>query len=328
LTDTWSAVDCQAGDRDFSDLPTVSAPESKTQVVQVAPVDSNYQPLPGLRIEERGVAAQSCGAGSDSVGNAYRCITGHNLFDPCWTDAADPTRPAVICQIRPWDKRVYRLGVGQGGLEPFYGPPLRIGTYEPWGVELTNGERCLALQGAHGTVNGGKRVIDFACWAKSGKPTDRLLLRGLDRSHPRWKIGSATYDTASERYRFGPSFGIVTAWYAMQDQGDARAAAENACSASAIAFGAQAYEAAHNEPNGALPDIIGHGCANGYAIALFVQEAPPPGYEAAFALRATASGWTVIGGSDYIGPGEFGIPQDAYEQITAGLGEGTEKVPF
>jgi hypothetical protein len=327
LTDDWSAVSCQPGDRGFSDSPVTSTPAPKTRVVQVAPVDSNYKPLPGLRIEELGVA-QNCGAGSDSVGNAYRCITGHNLFDPCWTDASDPTRPAVICQVRPWDKRVYRLDVGQGGLEPFYDPPLHIGVYEPWGVELTNGERCLALQGAHSTVNGGKRVVDYACWDKSGKPTDRLLLRGLDRSHPRWKIASATYDSARERYRFGPEFGIVTAWYAMQDQGDARAARENACSASAIAFAAEAYEAAHNEPDGPLPEIIGHDCADGYAIAIFVQEAPPPGYEAAFALRATNSGWTVIGSSDYIAPGAFGIPKGAYGQIIAGLDEGTEKVPF
>jgi hypothetical protein len=325
LGDSWSAVGCQPGDRGFSNLP--GAPVPKTEVVEVAPVDSNYRPIPGVRIEKRGVA-QSCGAGSDSVGNAYRCISGHYLFDPCWTDASNPSYPAVICQVRPWDSRAYALGVGQGGLQPFYGPPLRTGTYEPWGVQLTNGERCLALQGAHGTVNGGRRVINYACWARSGKATDRLLLRGLDRSHPRWKIASATYDSARQRYHFGPKFGIVTAWYAMQDQGDARAAAESACSASAIAFAAEAYEAAHDEPHGPLPEIIGHGCSDGYAIAVFVQEAPPPGYEAAFALHATASGWTVIGSSDYISAGDFGIPEDTYERIIGSLDEGAEKVPF
>lgn len=328
LTDDWSAVKCQADDPGFSDLPSVSSPERPTQVVEMAPVNSSYLPAPGFQIDNRGVA-QTCIAGSDSVGNAYRCVSGHYILDPCWTDSSDPAHPAVICQGRPWDKRVYRLRVGEGGLQPFFGPPLAIGAYEPWGVELNTGERCVALGGAHATVNGGRKVIDYACYTKAGKPDDRLLLRGIDRSHPRWRIASATYNLRAERYKLGPKLRIVTAWYAMQDEGDALAAAANTCSASAIAFAAEAYEAAHNEPHGPLPDIVAHACAGGYAIALFVREAPSPGYEAAFALRATPSGWAVVGSSDYIGPGEFGIPEATYEQIRAGLDAAPyEKVPF
>lgn len=326
--DTWSAVPCVPGDPGFSDLPVPSSPEPPTQVVQVAPVDSGYQPIAGLDIQNRGVA-EECGAGSDSVGNAYRCFSGHGVYDPCWTDDANPATPAVLCQLRPWEKRVYRFTLAQGGLQPFYEPPLPIGTYEPWGVELTTGERCIAAQGAHDGFDGGHRIVDYGCANKAGKNDGRVLLRGIDRSHPRWRITSATYNVKRNRYRLGPKLRIATAWYAMQDQGDALAAASNTCSASALAFAAEAYEAAHGEPHGPLPDIVGHACSGGYAIALFLQEAPPPGYEASFAFHATATGWAVSGSADHIGPGEFGIPEDAYGQIESGLSaDRAEKVPF
>jgi hypothetical protein len=323
--DTWSAVPCAPGDPGFSKLAVHQAPVPPTRVVQVAPVDSAYQPLPGIAVHSRGVA-EECGAGSDSVGNAYRCFSGHGVYDPCWTDSASAV-PAVLCLGRPWEKRAYRFTLAQGGLEPFYGPPLRIGTYEPWGVELTTGERCVAAQGAHDSF--GHRVVDYYCEGKGGGRDDRVLLRGIDRSHGRWQIDSATYNAKRGKYRSGPTVRIATAWYAMQDEADALAAAVNTCSVGALAFAAKAYEAAHGEPDGPLPDIISHGCAGGYAIAAFVQEVPSPGYEAAFAFRATATGWAVSGSADYIGPGEFGIPEDLYEQIEAELSASrSEKVPF
>jgi hypothetical protein len=331
LGDTWSGVACAADDPGFSRLPRApgAGGGASTQVIQTAPVDAGYQPIAGLRVENRGVA-QGCGAGSDSVGNAYRCISGHGIYDPCWTDGADPSTPAVICQIRPWEKRAFRFTLAQRGLEPFYGPPLQIGTYEPWGVELTTGERCLALQGAHGALPGSHRIIDYACWNKGGKPDDRLLLRGVDRSHPRWRIDSATYSRKRQRYRLGPKLGIVTAWYAMQDQGDALAAAANVCSASALAYAAEAYEATHGEPNGPLPEITAHACDAGYAIVDFAQEAPPPGYEAEIAFHATGSGWAFSGSADYIEAGEAGIPEAAYERIRDALSlhADGERVPF
>jgi hypothetical protein len=329
LTDDWSAVTCAAGDPGFSDL-FVAVPKGSgtagTKVIETAAVTSSYQPATGLHIEDRGVA-EECEAGSDSVGNAYRCFGRHVVYDPCWDAGSAGGDPVVLCQARPWEKRAYRLRVEQGGLEPFYGPPLKTGVYEPWGVELANGERCVAAQGAHGAI--GRRIIDYGCETAGGKSDDRLLLRGIDRSHPRWRITTGTYDVKTGKSRVGQQVEIAKAWYAMQDRSDEKAAASNTCSASALAFAAEAYEAAHNEPHGPLPDLVGHGCSGGYAIALFIQEAPSPGYEAAFALRSTTSGWRVTGSADFIGPGEFGIPEGAYEEIQEGLSEtGDEKLPF
>lgn len=329
LTDDWSAVPCASGDRGFGDLPRAGPTGSGgdgTKIIETAAVTSAYQPVAGLQIENRGVA-EECGAGSDSVGNAYRCFGHHRVYDPCWYAGTDGPDPIVLCQARPWEKRAYRLRVEQGGLEPFYTPPPKTGAGEPWGVELTTGERCIAAQGAHGTI--GRRVIDYFCETTDGRSDDRLLLRGIDRSRPRWRMTSGTYDVKTGKSKVGARVEVIRAWYAMQDRSDERAAAANTCSSGALAFAAEAYEAAHHEPHGALPDLVGHGCADGYAIALLLQEFPSPGYEAAFAFRSTTSGWAVSGSADYIGPGEFGIPEDAYEEIRAGLSRTRhEKVPF
>jgi hypothetical protein len=187
-----------------------------TQVLEVAPVDSNHLPVAGVRVNSGGMEA-SCSAGSDSVGNAYRCFAGHVVYDPCWRDDSDAAVPAVLCQERPWDKRVVRLTLGQRGLDPFHDPPLRVASLQPWGVELTTGERCLAVQGSHSTLRTphGRRVIDYRCWDRAGKLDKHELLRGIDR--PRWRINSVVY----AKGRRGPyafvKLRIVTAWYATQE---------------------------------------------------------------------------------------------------------------
>jgi hypothetical protein len=326
LFDDWSAVSCAPGDRGFSDGST-AAPKQATAVVPVEPVDADYLPIAGLAVRDGG-SATTCGAGSDSVGNAYRCFAGHGVYDPCWTDNSDPAVPAVICMLRPWEKRVTRFTLEQGGLQPFYTPPIPDSALEPWGVELATGERCIAAQGAHDTVNGGHRVVDYGCVNKAGRRDDRVLLRGIERNRPRWRIATATYNRRKARYSLGPKIFIVTAWYAIPDGGDAAAAAANTCSASALAFAAEAYEAAHGDPDGPLPEINRHGCANGYAIVGFKQEAPPPGYEAQIAFQATSVGWAFLGASGYIESGDFGIPENAYEQIAPQLRSTRESVPF
>jgi hypothetical protein len=326
LPDDWSAVPCAPGDRGFSDGSS-SAPKQATEVLSVEPVDANYQPIAGLAIRDRG-SASSCGAGSDSVSNAYRCFSGNGVYDPCWTDNSDPAAAAVLCLLRPWEKQATRFTLEQGGLQPFYTPPIPNSALQPWGVELATGERCIAAQGAHDTVNGGHRVVDYGCVNKSGRRDDRVLLRGIERNRPRWRIATAFYNRRTGRYKLGAKIFIDTAWYAIPDGGDAAAAAANTCSASALAFAAEAYEASHNEPDGPLPEINRHGCAGGYAIVGFEQEAPPPGYEAQIAFHASPTGWAFLGASGYVESGDFGIPEDAYDQIASQLRATRESVPF
>ncbi len=324
LTDDWAATRCRRGDRGFATLPPARVRQGSTRVVQISPVDAGYRPRPGLVVVDSGVA-DSCGAGSDSAGNTYRCFSSHGVYDPCWTDDADPAAPAVLCQLQPWDTQVRRFGLAQGGLEPFLSAPTSSVHTSPWGVQLTTGERCIALQGAHDAFDGGRRIVDYAC----GRTYRQVLLRGIARGHGAWTIRRASYDARHRRYRLGPSVRIATAWYAVPDGGDAAKAAANRCDASALAYAAQAYETAHGDPDGPLPEITAHACEAGYAIVVFTQSAPPE-YEASIAFQATSAGWAFVGISDYIAPGDFGIPESVGADIDAAIASkpDAERVSF
>jgi len=99
----------------------------------------------------------------------------------------------------------------------------------------------------------------------------------------------------------------------------------NDCTATALAAAAQAYEASHNNPEGTLPVINAQACDSGYAELVFTQSAPPPGYTASLAFKASAQGWQEIGKADFIQPGQFGIPAGAGKAITSTLSSEGQK---
>ena len=299
------------GDITAAVLAAIRSAAAPTAMVDVAPVTTSGQPKAADMIVNGG-SAQSCEAGSDSAGQAYRCFSSGGILDPCWIDNADPAQATVLCQEQPWATRIVRLTVPAGGLEPFFGPALPIDRNAPWGVQLSDGERCIAEQGAHDNFNG--RIVDYACGSKYG----HVLLRTLNRSLPQWTYQSAYFNGASG-YAAGPTEQVSIAWYANPDNGAATDARANDCTATALAYAAQAYEAAHNNPDGALPEINAQACDAGYAEMIFTQTARPPGYTAAYAFKASASGWQVIGNSDYILPGQFGIPVNVGKTINRSL---------
>lgn len=282
---------------------------SGTAAVDVAPVNTNGQPKAGETIVDGGTA-QNCESGSDIADQAYRCFTPNGIYDPCWLDNADPDQTSVLCQEHPWDTRITRLKVSSGGLESFFGPAQPVNPDIPWGVQLADGERCLAVQGTHDSYQG--KPVDYTC----GSDYKHVLLRPLNRSSPLWSYHSAYFDGTSN-YTPGPLEYVATAWYANPDNGAAVDAKANDCTATALAYAAQAYEAAHNNPDGPLPEINAQACAAGYAEIVFTQPAPPPGYTATFAFKASLSGWQEIGKADFITPGEFGIPVSVGQKITS-----------
>ena len=292
-----------------------------TVLVDQAPVDAQGRPRAGLTVVSGGTA-QSCSAGSDSAGQAYRCFTRSGIYDPCWLDNADAAQASVLCQEQPWDTHITRLTVSTGGLGPFPGPAQPIDRSFPWGVRLADGEHCIAVQGAHDSYRG--TPVDYAC----GSHYRHVLLRTLDRSSPRWSYQSAY--SSGTGYRPGPLEYVTTAWYASPDNGAAADARADDCTATALAYAAQAYETAHHNPDGALPEINAQACDAGYAEMIFTQTAPPPGYTATYAFRASPSGWQEIGSSDFILPGQFGMPVSAGKAMNASLAAApkNEQVPF
>ncbi|HSZ45952.1 MAG TPA: hypothetical protein VK823_11475 [Streptosporangiaceae bacterium] len=292
-----------------------------TAVIDLAPVSSGGLPTSGETIADGGTG--QCEAGSDSVGQAYRCFgtAGNGIYDPCWLDNADPAQASVLCQEEPWSTRIIRLTMSSGGLESFFGPYEPIDLSYPWGVQLSDGERCIAVQGTHDTFDG--RVVDYYC----GTRYDHVLLRGLNRTLPSWTYQSAYFNGTS--YTAGPTEHVAIAWYANPDNGAAVDAQHDDCTATALAYAAQAYEAAHDNPNGALPEINAQACDAGYAEAIFTQSAPP-GYTATLAFKATATGWQEIGSTDFITPGSFGMPVSVGKTINKELEAApqTEQVSF
>jgi hypothetical protein len=301
-------------------LAAIRAQTRPTTITDVAPVSAAGQPRPGEEIIDRGTA--QCEAGSDSAGQAYRCFSENGIYDPCWLDNADPGQATVLCQEQPWSTTIFRFSIPAGGLGSFLGPAEPIDLGFPWGVQLSDGEQCIAEQGAHGSFDG--KVVDYACGAKYG----HVLLRTLNRSSPSWTYQSAYAHGTS--YTPGPVEHVSIAWYANPDNGATMDDRQADCTATALAYAAQAYEAAHNNPDGALPDINAQACDAGYAEVVFTQQAPPPGYTAAIAFKASPTGWQEIGSADYILPGEFGMPPSAGKTINKELASApqTEQVAF
>jgi hypothetical protein len=176
-----------------------SAP-APTKVVYVAPVDSHGRPLPNLTIfiDVRG----TCEPGSDSVpGPVYRCFdVGNSVLDPCWADKDHAG--AVLCMPSPWSQNVVELDTKA---LPASTEPVPKSLAFPWGVQLANGEKCLAAQGAHDEYRG--RVVDYAC----GKTYRLVLLRGMHQSQEPWTFDSAIW--TGKEYIPGPTETVRIAWY-------------------------------------------------------------------------------------------------------------------
>ena len=182
--------------------PATAPLPQPTRQVRVSPVAPDGSPAAGYRIAST-VTGASCEPGSEAIGQAYRCVAGNRLYDPCW--AARQSRPAVVCLAVPWSKTVTRLEL-TGSLPAL--PPQGTGKGEPWGVQLAGGQRCDLLQGAHSTFGG--RVIDYEC------NPELLLLRGLDQAGSRWRARSVV-SRAGGALSAGPAEEITIAWYGSPD---------------------------------------------------------------------------------------------------------------
>jgi hypothetical protein len=108
--------------------------------------------------------------------DAYRCIQGNAIHDPCF--AAGPQARTVACFIDPW--HAVTLLVLTRPL-PAHAPAVRDAL--PWAIETSDGRRCVYLTGATAPM-GGER-INYGCVGGS------YLIGSPDRRAPLWTIRSA-----------------------------------------------------------------------------------------------------------------------------------------
>lgn len=175
-------------------------PKPATTRVEAGPVTSTGAVRPGLTVKAT-LGGATCTAASEAVGAGYRCFADHGVYDPCWAETTNPSRPSVLCLLAPWARKVTRLLSAQP-LEPL--PPGDPGFDAfPWGLTLADGNQCVLAQGAHDQFNG--RVVDYTC--------DRrvYVLRGLDRRQALWRAQTAR--NTGTGYSRGPTVTITRAWY-------------------------------------------------------------------------------------------------------------------
>jgi hypothetical protein len=174
------------------------ASASPTLVVKVSPTTASGELASGYTIAGT-IGKAKCEAGSDVLAGVYRCFAGNFVYDPCWALSASPT-PAVVCLPTPWATKATQLDLS-APLEPSEAGPLIV-----WGIKLATGQRCAALQGAHGSFKG--HFVNFAC-------NHHLDLLGKpDRAHAGWTIrelhlGEHGHDS------YGPVESIAKVWYGL-----------------------------------------------------------------------------------------------------------------
>jgi hypothetical protein len=161
-------------------LPAIgSAAERPTRVVLYTVTD----PITGRLRAGYSVAAKvsgSCWTGSLTASrpDAWRCMAGHEIHDPCFAPAANAS--VVYCP----DFRAPKHLLAMALTKPL---PLEQGNHgapsasrTPTQLTLAGGVTCSFTSGATGVV-GGMR-INYGC------SDGRMLLGEVDRSSPRWRI--------------------------------------------------------------------------------------------------------------------------------------------
>jgi hypothetical protein len=169
-----------------------------TRTITISPVTGADRLSPGYRVTQT-FHSGTCEAGSDVLSGVYRCFAGNYVLDPCWADRSGAPKQLVDCVLEPWTHSVTRIELTQ----PLAASPG--GRRSIWGLALTGGQRCLALQGAHSGFDGGRYIVNFACTNSLG------LVNEPNRSRPSWTIREARVHGASDV--LGPTAVIATAWY-------------------------------------------------------------------------------------------------------------------
>jgi hypothetical protein len=115
-----------------------------------------------------------------SAPDAYRCLVGTQIADPCFAPRHGTAPGTVACVSAPWSSaQVVTLTQALPKIAP------RGRSASPWAVLLANGARCVAATGTVQSV--GNVSLNLLCPGGTGAG-------GLDTSRPKWRVkyGAAT----------------------------------------------------------------------------------------------------------------------------------------
>ncbi|MEO7201545.1 MAG: hypothetical protein ABI431_02540 [Candidatus Tumulicola sp.] len=119
-----------------------------------------------------------------SRGDAYRCMSGNSIYDPCFAPSDHPH--AVACSHDPFAKRVVLFKL----TKPLPSAPTPMTQWlqphnQPWGLVLTNGEKCFFETGATDAVHDER--LNYQC------KDPRWIIGQPDQSAPLWTAQSVNW---------------------------------------------------------------------------------------------------------------------------------------
>lgn len=121
--------------------------------------------------------------------NAWRCIANDQVYDPCFVNENSAFNQ-VVCPQSPWDGQALKIKL-PAPLDSTANKPLDMSKAYPWAIELTSGERCLAVD-EESKIDG--QPVHYHCNGEG------LLFGHLQRCKAMWSMlrrqASGEIDTA------------------------------------------------------------------------------------------------------------------------------------
>jgi hypothetical protein len=187
-------------------VESTAATTRRTRVVYARPTTRQGALRPGYNVSDR--RAEGRCTGSEAATNGFRCSSGGGLYAWCWPLGHVTTAREVVCTGAPWEHTVTKITLSER-LRP--NPLERSEPAVLWGVQLTTGQRCVAVPGKGEEFNGA--IIRFGC---DGARSNLELLGRPDKTRAPWKIREIHVYSQKEsrpRYIQGPIGLISVAWY-------------------------------------------------------------------------------------------------------------------
>lgn len=165
-------------------LASLPAPAgAATSVQRYSPFTRAGTIKPSVHVAERRTHGDCPTGGIAGRFDAWRCMTGRLLHDPCFES---PVADLAVCPRVPGSRRAVLLV--RPRFDRRYANTSRRGRV--WAIRA-GGRRCVAVSGARGVVHG--RIATMACVGRGGVS----VWGGLDRSRPTWRALIGSYERPS-----------------------------------------------------------------------------------------------------------------------------------
>jgi hypothetical protein len=160
-------------------LATWAGGATQTTHVTVYRAYSNGKVAPGLTVIRTLKGACFAGSIADPRRDAWRCIIGNAVNDPCFSDPAVASWVLCPADGTPFGTKVLRLSLAKA-LPKSLGNHGSAGQGNPWSIKLPGGRVCTFLTGASFQFHGQR--VNYGC------DRSTFLAGSPDRSGPTWTI--------------------------------------------------------------------------------------------------------------------------------------------